>query len=377
MWSSIKSAAAWALSHVDLYPLLFLSTFLYLWLDSTNEKELVTLKNMVNKSSTFFHGIVFMVLNKDKKGLGKKGNEDPKKFFAENVKNPVTKRFIFVRHGESDWNSIFNKGISGIFKNLVPCLFKELRQWSDPSNSTFLDSPLNQEGIEQAHGLKEFLKSRYNTDPASLTNDKEKKRQEIIDIINGKTGSSIVCASNLRRAIATTTVGLWGRIEHGKEKIWISSHLQEISPNVDTRALAGANQIADLPFERINEICKFADGKQESVGSNRELAFDCSQNSGNKSNINPGKKRMQDFGDWAFDQRKEDTIIIGGHSLWFRYFFDTYLPHDSTFFLRKDKIPNSAVYSLQIQCATGGDGRKTYLIDESSVMEIYVPPSHK
>lgn len=140
----------------------------------------------------------------------------------------------------------------------------------------------------------------------------------IIKILSGRdnTTSSVIVSSSLRRAISTTTLALWERVLRTSEKIHILSSLQEISRNVDTYALSPANTCPDLPFARVAPHCE---GFAPSV-------FNCSDNFGNKTRNFYGIKRLKAFNDWAFN-RSEDVIIVGGHSLWFKYYFQTYLPH--------------------------------------------------
>eukprot|EP00981_Chlorochromonas_danica_P009909 scaffold2913_cov181-Ochromonas_danica.AAC.3 len=158
-----------------------------------------------------------MALSKDNKGVGHKKNPDPDDLLT---KTCTTKTIIFIRHGESDWNHVFNK-----------------------------DSPLNLEGIDQAVELRKFLEDSTSLKGAS---------DEVVNHIRtlrGEGRSSIVVSSTLRRAVATTTVALWPRVERRHEKIHILSSLQEISRNVDTYSLSAAEKLADLPFNRITPHC--------------------------------------------------------------------------------------------------------------------------
>jgi broad specificity phosphatase PhoE len=60
---------------------------------------------------------------------------------------------ILIRHGESEWNGVFNKG-SGVMRfvmmpfRFVLALYKEL-VISFSGGSVFLDSPLNDDGVDQ------------------------------------------------------------------------------------------------------------------------------------------------------------------------------------------------------------------------------------
>merc|ERR1719207_357270 len=69
-------------------------------------------------------------------------------------------KLIFIRHGESEWNHVFNKGpiLSRPFK-LCRALFQEVVMIFQP-DSLFLDSPLSSKGIQQAWDLLTFLASQ-------------------------------------------------------------------------------------------------------------------------------------------------------------------------------------------------------------------------
>ena len=107
-------------------------------------------------------------------------------------------------------------------------------------DSSFLDSPLNIEGFEQAQELSRFLQK------PSLSVALSKEQQLISNIQSQSNVSSVIVVSNLRRAIATTTVAFYPRLQQTNEKILILSSLQEISRNVDTYALSGVKGIPDV-----------------------------------------------------------------------------------------------------------------------------------
>lgn len=155
----------------------------------------------------------------------------------------------------------------------------------------------------------------------STSDEKLGKAESVVktvtQILSGKEQSisSIIVTSTLRRAIATTTLSLWDRVMQTGEKIFILSSLQEMSRNVDTYALAAPNNCPDLPFVRVAPHCE----------NFTVEVFNCSENFGNKSRSFYGIKRLKAFNDWIFN-RSEEVIIVGGHSLWFKNYFATYLP---------------------------------------------------
>lgn len=331
----------------------------FLWIQNTKEDELVLIKSIFRKFFIFTDSVFFMIFSKDSKGVGMKKNPDPDLIKDKNLTHYKT--LIFIRHGESDWNDVFNKGINvGMIFRLASALYKELMCYPT-LHSVFLDSPLNLDGIEQAVQLNKFI-----TSEESLKGQNEEVTKLLHALRGDENSNSIVVTSCLRRAIATTTVSLWHRIQaHPEEKIHILSSLQEISRNIDTYCLAPTKGIADLPFERIQTHCG---GKR---ALNPEDIYETTEHHGNKKHSFYGIKRFKAFNEWIF-ARKEEYIIVGGHSLWFKYFFQTYLPHASTHEAKSKKITNSGVVACKVyQYTNPEDGITYYRIDPESVTTVY------
>jgi hypothetical protein len=103
---------------------LLLSILVAAWVRSSSPDENVFAKKILAKFTLFVESIIFMVLSKDNKGLGPKKNPDPDLM----KDSPCTiKRIIFIRHGESDWNNVFNKGFGPSFLGrLGSALYREL-----------------------------------------------------------------------------------------------------------------------------------------------------------------------------------------------------------------------------------------------------------
>lgn len=332
----------------------FILLLCILWILNTKENEFVKFKQFIQKFKLFLYSISFMVYSKDNKGLGPKYNPDPDLIKDHSLDS---KTIIFIRHGESDWNNVFNKGINVSFIwRLLSSLFDEFLL-SFKLDSKFLDSPLNQDGIEQAEELSRFLES--NSHPEA--NERIKK---LLEIMKADNGSSVIVSSSLRRAISTTTVALWKRIERTHEKIIILSSLQEISRNIDTQSLSKPHQIADLPFSRITKFCNINGAFDPSD------VYDLSENFGNKTRNFYGIKRLQAFSKWVF-MRNESTIIVGGHSLWFKNFFLTYLPHKSTHEAKQKKMTNSGVVAFTLHRSEDDKGISQYRIDPDSITVLY------
>lgn len=344
----------------NYYFVVALIVLLMLWIVSTKDNENVLIKRFVWKYKVFLNATLFLFISKEKKGLGPKKNPDPDEIKG---KEKGKRTIVFIRHGESDWNNIFNKGINiGMLVRFIQGVMTELNLLSS-ANSCFIDSPLNYEGIEQALELRRYVEKSYETVPPS------DPTFPVLSALSGKNpelaASSIVATSSLRRAVATTTLALFPRIERTGEKIHVLSSLQEISRNPDTYALSDAGTIADVPFDRLAPHCGGMTGKFEPNN-----VFDLSQNFGNKSTSFYGIKRLKSFAAWAMG-RPENIIIVGGHSLWFKTFFQTYLPHGCDHEAKRLKITNSGVMAFTLYEGTADDGEPRYRIEPESLKTIF------
>ena len=96
-----------------------------------------------------------------------------------------------------------------------------------------------------------------------------------------------------------------------------------------------------------------------------------SLHSGNKPLSTNGLKRMDAFNDFVFSPSvKEDYVIVGGHSIWFRSFFQTFLPYTSTHVAKKKKIVNGGVVAFELIKANTKTGQK-YMVDAKSIHVVY------
>ena len=338
------------------WPVVILIVLIYIWLLCSRDDENVPIKIAIKKAFITLNSLMFMVYSKDNKGIGPKYNPDPAAII--NAKT-VTKTIVFIRHGESDWNNVFNKGFGpSFFVRLIRSLIEEFLMIFH-MDSKFLDSPLNQEGIDQALELRRYLEKEVNFEVKSGTIG----RKDIFDVLRGDKDTSVIVSSSLRRAISTTTLALWPRIQKTKEKIMILSSLQEISRNIDTRALSDPKTVADLPCNRISGHC---------TPFNADQIFDATDNFGNKTRNFYGIKRLRAFNEWVF-QRSESVIICGGHSLWFKNFFQTYLPFGTAHDAKSKKMTNSGAVSFVLHRAeiAEADGTPLYRIDPDSIQVLY------
>lgn len=325
-----------------------------LWLFSSRDNENVAIKSFFRKLYLYWDSFLYMILSKDGKGVGKLKQQE---IHEKDILSSKSKTIIFLRHGESDWNYVFNKGINFSFiGRLFYGLYTEFAALIFTSDSFFVDSPLNVDGIEQALQLRKYLWS----EKASQGNNEQLRL--LHSVLRGDSEEkSIVVSSTLRRAIATTLLALWPRVNKLREKVRILSTLQEISRNVDTRSISEPRKVADLPFRRVVPHCE---------NFSYDDVFDASENFGNKSRSFIGVKRLQSFAEWCFNT-KESYIIVGGHSLWFKSFFQTYLPLSSNHVSKSKKIANTGIVSFVLTEIRSSEGSVQYKIDPDSITTVY------
>ena len=177
--------------------------------------------------------------------------------------------------------------------------------------------------------------------------------------------SSILVASNLRRAISTIAAGFSERLKRRPfDKITIVPALQEISRNPDTLSVTPAqtNVTASWIEKDAKEICDF-----QAIFDNR---FEMHLHKGNKPLNTNGLKRMTEFCNYAFTVN-EDTVIVGGHSIWFRSFFKTFLPYSVDHQSKTRKIVNCGAVGFTLFKKTNGSNTPVFVIDPSSVTVVY------
>lgn len=286
----------------------------------------------------------------------------------ENVTINNVRKIIFVRHGESTWNETFNKSKNPIFfiPRLIKAAIKEISLIvAGVQDSWFLDSPLSHVGFGQAQELRKFLA------------DTADKNDLVSRILKKKSSDrSILVASNLRRAISTCCAALKDRLDASDESVYLLSCLQEISPNPDTLAITPAGEPPQPSW---------IDDENRGLGLRDIYAtkINAEYHLGNKDISSNGGKRMASFCKWVFEEMENrGDVIVVGHSLWFRTFFQYYLPKTftpanngkpKTIFndCKTLKLTNAGVAAFDLQEVTTKDGNILYRIDPESIELVY------
>jgi hypothetical protein len=297
---------------------------------------------------------VHLFLSHDNKWRHQSDSQEVLFASKKSPENARRKKVYFVRHGESMWNQVFNRGLDiGIFWRYLSSCLQELHLLPFP-DSVFWDSPLSPLGIRQAIQLSAWLEQ------APLSN-------KHASVLRGDSDSpSVLCSSNLRRAVSTMVTGLSGRLlRRSKDHVHILSSAQEITRNIDGYSLSAPGGYPGPSWIESEqpELDKVVNALYT---SNR---LDGRYNKGNKPLNSTGLERMLEFCEWTFDSdvsRDKETVILGGHSLWFREFFKIFMPAASAHEAKNLKIVNCGVVGFDL-IACGG----RYAIDPDSVEVVY------
>lgn len=271
------------------------------------------------------------------------------------------RRIIFIRHGESDWNKVFNRGIDKgrtIFRMIFYPIFELLK--FPMAHSHFYDSPLSDLGRDQCEALAKFVGTSVFPDDGQLPAWK----RDAADLRGDPGTRSVIVSSQLRRAVSTTTIGLWPRLKRTGERVLLLSSLMEQSRNFDCVPLSAPHEVPPLPDleDRIDE---------HPLGWGM---FDPSGNTGDKPIRSKAKgfKRMENFVEFCFQPELERTTIIAvGHSLYYKRFFNCFLPHNQKSDAKEYKMKNACAVGLTLQRARDNNSKWVYRIHPKQVCELY------
>ncbi|OWZ23657.1 hypothetical protein PHMEG_0001429 [Phytophthora megakarya] len=247
------------------------------------------------------------------------------------------KRVLFVRHTESEWNVVFNRGLN--LRALVSLLRAVVREWLllPTGDSVFLDSPLSQRGRFQAQSLRNHVHSSLQTESA------------LLHYLSSPLPGSVVVASNLRRTIDTARIASASRLEMPGDKIHVLSCLQEIGRNFDTLAISQPHTIQ--PHEVLVQAPR---------GEKRhDELFNVAESYGNKTVLGSGRDRLRTFAQWVFKQQK-DVVVVYGHSLWFRAFCREFFPRDVKHEAKSNKMSNCGVVTFMLEENSRGGGEAAH-----------------
>mmetsp|Transcript_8700 Transcript_8700/g.11527 ORF Transcript_8700/g.11527 Transcript_8700/m.11527 type:complete len:361 (+) Transcript_8700:186-1268(+) len=326
---------------------------------------LFNLPTFIYKVRMVIRGVVYFILCWDKSW---KKPQDPGSIFGPHLSQglPVQRKTVyFVRHGESTWNDTFNKGkhrsaaqfvigfIPGVAKSL---LYETYLLLAGKMDSWFYDSPLSNLGISQAEELAAFLKDKPLDGPEA----------DHIKILRGEPDApqSKFLSSNLRRAVSTLVVAFKDRLSRRPmDKILVVPCLQEISRNPDTLAITPAQ--SQIQASWIEKSAKDVANFQQVF----DTQLDMSLHIGNKPLDTNGLKRMNEFCEFLYAQ-PDEYFIVGGHSIWFRSFFQMFLPYSVHHASKEKKIVNGGVVTFELMKAETRRGPR-YMVDPKTIQVVY------
>lgn len=240
--------------------------------------------------------------------------------------------------------------------------------------SWFFDSALNPKGVGQAEGLRKFLKKeKMRLGANTKGDDREAKAVKLLLALGEESNpSSHLVASNLRRAISTAAIGLADRVvatavnaTKSKEQILLLPSMQEISFNPDALSILPPRGVAH-PTWCDDNIAGLPKGTFTNL-------IDTKYQTGNKSLDSNGLIRLNEFVTNVFDSTKlpKDVVIATGHSLFFRSFFQVFLPRQMEHISKKKKLVNGGTVMVTLREATLANGSKEYMIDPNSIVMVY------
>lgn len=328
----------------------------------------------LNKIRLLYLTLTFLIFSKDKTWETPRNDPAGAIIMANSGVLKTSKRIIFIRHGESLWNSTFNKGERSLLEFMIGyvpfMIYSFATEWylfvtGHSTESWFFDSPLSQKGINQARDLRDHLDSIANG-----KHNASEEEKHLVRIMLGiqDSSKSVIVSSNLRRAIATCAIVFQRRLEQNRDHdddIVVMSDLQEASVNPDSLCITPSGTEIQPSFA--DRSVKEADLE----GFFRSRFETKKYHRGNKALNSNGLIRMEQFASTIFrDSPQKDYILVTGHSLWFRCFFQTYLSYDVEHIAKKKKIRNGGVVSFTLnQIYTGGKER--FWIDEDSISVFY------
>ncbi|KAH8065698.1 hypothetical protein JL722_75 [Aureococcus anophagefferens] len=289
--------------------------------------DAASIYKVLQKIRLYVYGALLMVFGRDKRWTRR-----PLDTAALAALGPTAKRIIFIRHGESEWNLIFNKGPKPLlpFKAILG-LVREIKMFfALDMGSVLYDSPLNQEGLEQAQELASLLRGDADwgdvPDPAQRDADAATLRGGADAPL-----SSVVASSNLRRALQTCALALQARVgaKRAEDRVHVLNCLQEV-----------------------------------------RRGFDLTMQGGNKNVRAYGQQRLDAFAEWAFT-RPEDCVIVAGHSLFFQYFFKEYLPSDVDHVSKKFKVANGGIVACVLEKGQLSTGREVLAVKPESIATVH------
>lgn len=242
----------------------------------------------------------------------KKGKETAARITFKRIVSPATlrKRVYLIRHGESKWNEAQESN------NLVDML-------------KTVDHSLNEVGVQQAQGLEARWKPIFaeeGTLEAPVWKDVDAATQDVWEADFFRAGA--IFASPLTRAVETALLGLKGHPTLSQQGLTLLRNLREVK-NVGGQDTVG-KEVGDAIKVRVKKELESVLGEGPQVDDClADLHInDCTSewwSNATEVEIGPAiKDRLNDVTSFLKFQTSPSIILVG-HSLYFREFVRAYL----------------------------------------------------
>eukprot|EP01071_Lankesteria_metandrocarpae_P005609 Lankesteria_metandrocarpae@DN4062_c0_g1_i3.p2 len=99
-------------------------------------------------------------------------------------------------------------------------------------------------------------------------------------------------------------------------------------------------------------------------------------NEGNKAVGSRLIQRLESLAQFTFDfkddqSREVESVVILGHSAWFRNFFKRFMPIDCKHVAKEKKIANCGVVTFELMKLKAHDGRVDFRVNPETVCAVY------
>jgi len=207
-----------------------------------------------------------------------------------------------------------------------------------------------------------------------MTANSNEEEIKLFKILNNDLDSpeSKIVSSCLRRAISTVTMTFSKRLQRSpNESILILPSLQEISRNPDSLSITPPyTQVTSSWFDK-NLDSDLQEEYNTKNDSSKKKQVDIQYHSGNKPIDTNGLKRMNEFCHFVFSSvLPQKYIIVGGHTVWFKSFFKTYINHDIDHICKQKNISYGGCVAFDL-FKNMSDRGEMFMVDEKSIRVIY------
>lgn len=329
---------------------------LFLIFRGLNEIVCVT-DNITFKGIITSYSFLFMIFSRE----GKRIKPLPR-LTPQNSEIVGTRTIYLLRHGESMWNYGVNRGLTSLIPRWLYLLWWEFRLLLT-RDSVFIDSPLSELGVSQSLEAKKFIDNldRNSSDYIALR-------------CNDPQQSALLVSSNLRRAMSTVMIACNSRLsESASDSVHVNSDLQEMTRNIDGISLSQKRHNTPVSTREScdHSLCAFPHPISLSMETLYNRKVNGAANKGNKTISSRFQVRLRNVCDWIFTASvcsSRPSVLLAGHSLFFRQLLKDTLPDNFEHDVKSGKISNGGIVRIEMLRLKQGDRFEYYVPAESMVV---------